>query len=61
MANEPAKPASIPFDQFTESTLAAVLRAVETQKLPHLPIIIGIIWNPQGAFGVQGTTIKTER
>lgn len=61
MANEPHKPPiSIPFDQFTESTLAAVLRAVEAQKLPHLPIIIGIIWNPQGLSGVQGAAIKSE-
>jgi hypothetical protein len=52
---------SIAFDQFTESTLGAILRAVEAQKLPHLPIIIGIIWNPQALPGVQGTGIKTDR
>ena len=53
MAKE-GRAASIPFDQFTESTLAAILRAVQAQKLPHLPIIIGIIWNPQGLPGIQG-------
>jgi hypothetical protein len=44
----PAPPAHISFEQFTESTLGAVLRAVEAQKLPHAPIIIGIVWNPEG-------------
>ena len=49
MANEPKAPAAaqISFEHFTETTIAAVLRAVEAQKLPHRPIIIGIIWNPQ--------------
>jgi hypothetical protein len=61
MAGETKKAPSIPFDQFTESTLAAVFRAVEAQKLPHLPIIIGIIWNPQALPGVQEFTKKTER
>ncbi len=50
----PRRAASIPFDQFTEQTLSAVLRAVEAQKLPQRPIIIGIIWNPQGLPGFQG-------
>lgn len=59
MANE-KRAASIPFDQFTESTLAAVLRAVELQKLPRSPIIIGIIWLPKGLPGLEGAG-KTER
>ena len=60
MANEPkpptAPPAHITFEQFTESTMGAVLRAVQAQKLPHRPIIIGIIWNTEGfPGGPQGT------
>jgi hypothetical protein len=62
MANQPRKPpVSIPFDQFTESTLAAVFRAVEAQKLPHRPIIIGIIFNPQGLTELTSTSVKSER
>jgi len=56
MANDPKAPttpaAQITFEQFTETTLRAVLRAVEAQKLPHRPIIIGIIWNPEGMPGI---------
>jgi hypothetical protein len=53
MPNQPTTPAPAPasqitFEQFTESTLGAVLRAVEAQKLPHSPIVIGIVWNPEG-------------
>jgi hypothetical protein len=52
MANEPKTPPSgadrITFEQFTESTVGAVLRAAQAHKLPHAPIIIGIIWNPEG-------------
>ena len=48
-----------PFDQFTEETLRAVLRAVEAQKLPQRPIIIGIIWVPQGLGGLgRGAPIE---
>jgi len=59
MANDPKAPtaaaAQITFEQFTETTLGAVLRAVEAQKLPHRPILIGIIWNPEGIpGGAQG-------
>jgi hypothetical protein len=46
MANEINKAASIPFDQFTESTLAAVYRAIGAQNLPHGPILIGIVIDP---------------
>jgi hypothetical protein len=61
MANEPRPPsaaAKITFEQFTESTLGAVLRAVETHKIPHRPIVIGIIFNPQGG-GYGGTQVVT--
>ena len=53
MANE-KRAASIPFDQFTESTFATVLRAVEAQKLRRSPIVTGIIWLPQGLPGLEG-------
>ena len=53
------KAAVIPFDQFTEETLGAVLRAVEAQKIPHRPIIIGIIWVPEGLGGLgRGAPVK---
>lgn len=47
---------SIPFDVFTETTMAAVLRALQAQKLPHGPILIGIIYRPElgGAANVPG-------
>jgi len=56
------KAASIPFDQFTEQTLSAILRAVEAQKLAHRPIIIGIIWVPQlEGLGGRGGVVTPER
>src|SRR5271166_5508526 len=45
--------ASIPFDQFTESTLTAVMRAANAQRLGHVPIIIGVIFHP-GLGGIGG-------
>jgi hypothetical protein len=50
--------ASIPFDQFTESTMSAVLRAANAQKLGHVPIVIGIIFHP-GLGGYGGGTQST--
>jgi hypothetical protein len=49
---------SIPFDQFTESTLSAVLRAANSQRLGHVPIVIGVIFHPGlggggGGYGTQ--------
>ena len=44
---------SIPFDRFTESTLSAVLRAANAQRLGHVPIVIGVIFHP-GLGGVGG-------
>lgn len=49
----PSTAASIPFDQFTESTLTAVLRAASAHKLSHVPIVIGLIFNP--ALGGSGS------
>src|SRR6266567_4186429 len=45
-AAAPSAASKITFEQFTESTMGAVLRAVDARKLPHQPIIIGIIWHP---------------
>ena len=61
MANESKRAASIPFDKFTESTLSAVLRAVEAQRLPHFPIIIGIVWNPQALQGSEQFLKRAQR
>ncbi|HUI84588.1 MAG TPA: hypothetical protein VL240_10205 [Candidatus Binatia bacterium] len=51
---------SIPFDQFTESTMSAVMRAAAAQKLSHVPIVIGIIFHPglggSGGGGYGGGT-----
>ncbi len=49
---------SITFEDFTEVTFQAVLRALEARKLPRGPIIIGIIWAPEGLRGLtsMGTT-----
>jgi hypothetical protein len=50
---------SIPFDKFTESTLAAVLRAANAQRLGHVPIVIGVIFHPGlgggGGYGTQSS------
>ena len=47
--------AHITFEQFTESALSAALRAAEAHKLPHRPIVVGIIFNPFGGGGYGGT------
>lgn len=55
VAARPSPAASIPFDQFTESTMAAVLRAANAQRMGHVPIVIGIIFHPGlGGFGGYG-------
>ena len=51
----------ITFEQFTESSMGAVLRAVSAQKLAHQPIIVGLIWHPglgtgTGGYGGQTST-----
>jgi hypothetical protein len=38
---------SISFDEFTEATFSAVLRATAARKLPHGPIIVGIVYWPE--------------
>ena len=51
---------SIPFDQFTESTMSAVLRAANAQRLVHVPIVIGVIFHPGlGGTGGYGGTPAT--
>jgi hypothetical protein len=56
----PVAAASIPFDQFTESTMSAVLRAANAQRLGHVPIVIGLIFHPglggSGSGGGYGAT-----
>jgi len=54
-ATAPAAASQITFEQFTESTMGAVLRAVNAQKIPHQPIIIGLIWHPGLGTGSTGS------
>ncbi|PYR56348.1 MAG: hypothetical protein DMF85_16875 [Acidobacteria bacterium] len=54
----PAPAAHITFEQFTESTLGAVFRAVQAHKIPHRPIIIGLVFDPQGGGGYGGTQMN---
>jgi hypothetical protein len=52
----------ITFEQFTESAMGAVLRAVTANRLTHAPVIIGVIWHPglgtsgSGGYGTQPTS-----
>ena len=48
MPRKSQKAASISFEQFTEVTTAALLRALEVRKLPRGPILIGIVYYPEG-------------
>ena len=51
---------SIPFDQFTESTMSAVMRAANANRLSHVPIVIGLIFHPGlGGIGGYGGTQAT--
>lgn len=63
MAERPrSRAAKISFEEFTEVTLASVLRAVEARKLPLGPIIVGIIWTPElGARLSQTLESRTTR
>jgi len=54
------KAPSISLEDFTELTLQSVLRAVEARKLPHGPIIIGIIWLPEGFSQLAGAKSSPE-
>lgn len=47
MPEQLRRPAKITLEEFTEVTLAGVLRAIEARKLPLGPIIFGIIWTPE--------------
>lgn len=56
MENEIRRAESITFAEFTETTLAAVSRAIEVRrerdpKLPIGPILFGLIWWPDGLEG----------
>ena len=47
----------ITFDEFTESTLNAVLRAARTHQFNHGPIVIGVVVHPGvGGYGGLMTT-----
>jgi len=55
-AAAPSPATSIQFDQFTESTMSAVMRAANANKLSHVPIVVGIILHPGlGGIGGYGT------
>ena len=43
-----AIPTHIGVGEFTETTFAAVLRAIDARQFPHGPIIYGIIYLPSG-------------
>lgn len=53
MPKTPRRAASISFEQFTEVTTTALLRALEVRKRPFGPILIGIVYYPEG-FGPAG-------
>lgn len=62
MAEEPRRASQISLEEFTEVTVGAVLRAIEARKFPRGPIIIGIIYTPEGlteAFG-QAAGVRQE-
>jgi hypothetical protein len=52
---------SIPFEQFTESTMSAVMRAANANQLSHVPIVVGVIFHPGlgGIGGYGGGTTST--
>ena len=54
MPKKQRKAASISFEQFTEVTTAALLRALEVRKLPYGPILIGIVYYPGGLGSAGG-------
>ncbi len=53
---------TITFEEFTEVSLGAVLRALESRKLPGGPIIIGIIYDPTQRLrsGIASQTSRSE-
>ena len=60
MATKVSAPARISFEDFTASVSAAMLRAIETRKLPRGPILVGIVLWPHD-FGPASrvTDVKT--
>ena len=48
MPNEKREATHINLAEFTETVTAALLRAAEARKRPFGPILIGIIWWPEG-------------
>ena len=61
MADNPAR---ITFEEFTQSTVSAIARALETHKGSENPllrnpyILIGILWTPQALPQIEGTAKK---
>jgi hypothetical protein len=53
---------TITFEEFTEVSLGAVLRALEARQLPRGPIIIGIIYDPtqRQRLGIASRTAGSE-
>jgi hypothetical protein len=49
----------IPFEQFIELTTAALMRAIATQRFPHGPILIGIIYRPEDIGRVGGGGVQS--
>lgn len=56
----PSTATSIPFDRFTESTMSAVLRAANANRLGHVPIVIGLIFHPGLGGGGTGGGYGTQ-
>ncbi len=58
MAKEVRQASRIYLDDFTEVVTASLLRAAGTRKRPFGPILIGIIWWPEGTdFGQFGKQV----
>ena len=59
----PASTQRIPFDQFVETTLGSLLRALSARKYPLGPIILGIIYRPEFGreFGAGASTSAPAR
>jgi len=61
MADNPSR---ITFEEFTQSTMTAIARALEANKGSENPllrnphIIIGIIWTPQQLQQIEGASKK---
>ncbi len=61
MADNPSR---ITFEEFTQSTVSAIARALETHKASDNPllrnphIIIGIVWSPQALPQIEGASKK---